>query len=69
MTSPSLDSSDASSADVECSATADNMDDYPFAIVADEAVAKENGVDSGIVLSRSSMRQGSVKGEVSEEKT
>merc|ERR1719452_88379 len=26
------------------------MDDYPFAIVADEAVAKDNGVDSGIVL-------------------
>ena len=48
--------------------TADNMDDYPFAIVADEAVAKENGVDSGIVLFKKFDEGKAVyEGEVSEE--
>jgi len=49
-------------------ATADNMDDYPFAIVADEAVAKENGVDSGIVLFKKFDEGKAVfEGEVSED--
>merc|ERR1719420_1268995 len=48
--------------------TADNMDDYPFAIVADQAVAKENGVDSGIVLFKKFDEGKAVyEGEVSED--